>query len=371
MNTQSWRSFDFILLLSVVLLVIIGVAMIHSATRFSPSPDGVQWDAPVVRQLLYGAAGLALMVIFAAIDYRFWRGANWLIYAVMLLLLLALFIVGQVSFGARSWLDLTLFPVQPSELSKVLLILVLAKYLGDHSEDNGSFRHIPATLILAAPPIALTYLQPDMGTALVMVAIWLGMVFASGTRISNLLLIGLAGGVAAPVVWSSIKPYMRDRIVTFFSPGADLLGASYNTQQAVISIGSGGLWGKGFGQGTQSQLQFLRVRHTDFVFSVLAEEMGFIGSVVLLVLLALLLLRVLRVAQVARDSYGRLIACGVATMLLFQSLVNLGMNVNLLPVTGLPLPLVSYGGSSLVNTLIAVGLVESVAIRHRELGFGT
>ena len=290
MKTQSWRRFDFILLLNVALLVFIGVAMIYSATRFSPSPDGVQWESPVVRQLLYGAAGLVLMVIFAAIDYHFWRSVNWVIYVVMLLLLLALFVVGQVSFGARSWLDLTLFPVQPSELSKVLLILVLAKYLSDHSEDSGSFRHIPVTLILAASPIALTYLQPDMGTALVMIAIWLGMIFASGTRISNLLLIGLAGGIAAPVVWSSLKPYMRDRFITFFSPGADLLGASYNTQQAVISIGSGGLWGKGFGQGTQSQLQFLRVRHTDFIFSVLAEEMGFVGSVVLLVLLAVILL---------------------------------------------------------------------------------
>jgi len=371
MKTQTWRSFDFILLLNVVLLMTIGVAMIYSATGFSPSEAGYQWEEPVVRQLVYSAVGLALMAIFAAIDYRLWRGASWLIYSVMLLLLLALFIVGQVAFGARSWLDLVLFPMQPSELSKVLLVLVLAEYLGDHSEDIGSFRHIPATAILVAPPILLTYLQPDMGTALVMVAIWLGMVFAAGTRISNLLLIGLAGGLATPAVWSSVAPYMRERIVTFFSPGADVLGASYNTQQAVISIGSGGLWGQGFGQGTQSQLQFLRVRHTDFIFSVLAEEMGFVGSVLLLVLLALLLFRVLRVAQVAQDSYGRLIACGVVTMLFFQSMVNLGMNVNIVPVTGLPLPLVSYGGSSIVSTLIALGLVESVAIRHRELGFGT
>ena len=371
MHTQTWRSFDFILLAIVVVLVAIGVAMIYSATGFSLGQGEFRWDEPVARQLLYGLVGLVLMVVFAVIDYRSWKRVSWLIYGVMLFLLALLFVVGSVSFGARSWLDLVLFPVQPSELSKVLLILVLARHLSRHAEDIGSFRHIPATLGLAIPPIALVYLQPDMGTALVMVAIWLGMIFAAGTRISHLALIGLAGGLAAPVVWSSIKPYMRDRIISFLVPSRDVLGASYNTRQAMISIGSGGLWGKGFGQGTQSQLQFLRVRHTDFVFSVLGEEAGFVGAVFLVVLLGLLLLRIIRVAQVAHDPYGRLIACGVATMILFQGFVNLGMNVNLLPVTGLPLPLVSYGGSSLLNTLIALGLVESVAIRHRELGFST
>lgn len=369
MHTGTWRSFDFVLLIVTMLLMAIGVTVIHSATAFSFLEGEFQWEEPVVRQLSYGVVGLVLMVMFAVIDYRFWKRVNWLVYGVMLFLLVLLFIVGRESFGARSWLDLVLFPLQPSELSKVALILVLARYLSGHSEGIERFRHIPITLALALPPIGLVYLQPDLGTALVMVAIWAGMIFAAGTRISNLLLIGLAGGLATPVVWSSVKPYMRERITAFLNPSRDLAGASYNTRQAVIGIGSGGLWGKGFGQGTQSQLQFLRVRHTDYVFSVLAEEMGLVGSLLLLALLALLLLRILRVARMSRDSYGRLIACGVAAMVFFQGFVNIGMNVNLLPVTGLPLPLVSYGGSSLLNTLIALGLVESAAIRHREVGF--
>jgi len=370
MQTSGWRGLDFGLLCLVLLVMAVGVAAIYSATRFSLAGGEWDWEEPVVRQVFYGAVGVILLLVFAAIDYRVWRRLGWMLYGLMLALLLLLFAVGQVSFGARSWFRLTFFPVQPSELAKVLLILVLAGYLSGSSKQDGGLRHLLATTGMVALPAILVYLQPDMGTALVMVAIWAGMVFASGTRIRNLLLIGLAGGLATPLVWSSLKPYMRERITAFLNPTRDLTGASYNTSQAVISIGSGGLWGKGFGRGTQSQLQFLRVRHTDFVFSVLAEELGFVGSVLLLLLLTLLLLRIIGVAQRARDPYGRLIASGVASMIFFQTFVSLAMNVNLLPVTGLPLPLVSYGGSSLLNTLIALGLVESVALRRVEPGFG-
>jgi rod shape determining protein RodA len=215
-------------------------------------------------------------------------------------------------------------------------------------------------------PVALIYVQPDFGTALIVAITWLGMVFLSGVRLRHLLALPLVGALAAPLVWVRLKDYQRDRVLMFVLPGYDPSGASYNITQALISIGSGGWWGKGFRQGTQSQLQFLRVRHTDFIFSVLAEELGFLGSVLTLALFAILILRLLRIARLARDNYGQLLAAGVAVMILSQSVINLGMNANLLPVTGLPLPLVSYGGSSLISTLLALGLAQSVILRHRD-----
>jgi rod shape determining protein RodA len=219
----------------------------------------------------------------------------------------------------------------------------------------------------------LIYRQPDLGTALVFAAIWLGMVFVAGIRLRHLALLGIAAGAAAPAVWFSLRGYMQERIISFAQRFLSPLGSSsvvdYNTRQALTSIGSGGLFGKGFLQGTQSQLYFLRVRHTDYIFSVLSEELGFVGALFVLLLFVILLWRILRVATTARDTFGQLIASGVAVMIFFQAFVNIGVNAGLLPVTGLTLPLVSYGGSSLWTTLIGIGLVESVALRHKVLEF--
>jgi len=219
--------------------------------------------------------------------------------------------------------------------------------------------------------VFLVYSQPDLGTAAVLVAIWLGMVFAAGAPLLHFALLGAALGAIGPTVWFSLEDYMKQRVLVFLNPASDVSGVvSYNTQQARISIGSGGWFGKGFLHGTQSQLYFLRVRHTDYVFSVLCEEFGFVGSLILLLLLFILLWRILRAARLAQDTFGRLIACGVATMIFFQAFVNIAVNVGLLPVTGLTLPLVSYGGSSLWATLLGIGLVESVIMRHKKLEFG-
>ena len=250
-----------------------------------------------------------------------------------------------------------------------MLVLILARYFSDHREDIQHPIHLILSLFYAAIPMGLVYLQPDLGTSLILGLIWLGMAWAAGIAIWQFGLLGLGGILAAPTIWFSLKPYMRDRIIAFFNPNRDPSGESYNVIQALISIGSGGMWGKGFARGTQSQLHFLRIRQTDFIFSVYAEELGFVGGIILLVLFLLLLLRTLRAASLAGDPFGQLIACGVAAMIFSQSFVNLAVNLNLLPATGLPLPFISYGGSSLITMLIGLGLVQSIVMRHRKLEF--
>jgi len=214
----------------------------------------------------------------------------------------------------------------------------------------------------------LIYLQPHLGTVIVLAVVWLAMVLMAGMRLLHLSIMGLAGLLATPLIWFSLKDYMRDRLLLFINPAQDP-SARYNIDQALISIGSGGWLGKGYASGSQSQLHFLRVRHTDFIFSVIGEEMGLVGALVLFTLIGVILWRIIRAASLARDGFGRLIACGIAAMIFFQSVVNIGMNLGLLPVMGIPLPFISSGGSSLITLLIAEGLVQSVVMRHRKIEF--
>ncbi|MBC7264544.1 MAG: rod shape-determining protein RodA [Chloroflexi bacterium] len=368
LDRRIWRNFDPLLLLTAMVLMFIGVAMIHSATAQLDSEAGL-WEQAAVRQAIYGFAGLVILFLVAGFNYRYLASMHWLLYVGMLVTLAALFVVGHTSFGATSWFHLSLFPIQPSELSKIVVVIFLAKYLSDHQEHMTSIVPVLVSLLFVAAPIGLIYLQPDLGTAVVILAIWFGVVFAAGLRPAHIAVFAAISAVSAPAIWASMKGYMRERILVFLNPASDVSGISYNVQQALISVGSGGLLGKGYGQGTQSQLYFLRVRHTDFIFSVLAEEFGFMGAILLLTLFAVLLWRILRAASLAQDAFGRLIAVGVATMIFFQAVVNIAVNVNLLPVTGLPLPFVSYGGSALTTMLIGVGLVENVVMRYRKLDF--
>ena len=367
-----WRNFDVLLLVTTVLLLAVGIALIYSAT-VSTESGTVLSERLFFRQATYAAGGLLILLLAAVVDYQLLGLVSWLVYASAIAALALVAVLGQQGFGAQSWLSLRR-GIQPSELSKILLIVFLAKYLADRQEQRGQLRLLLFSAALMIPPVFLIYRQPDMGSALVVLAIWLGMVFAAGTRLVHLGLLGLAMGAAGPAVWFSMKDYMRERVLTFvnrlLSPSGAASIADYNTRQALTSIGSGGLFGKGFLHGTQSQLYFLRVRHTDYIFSVLSEELGFVGAVAVLLLFVILLWRILRTANMARDTFGQLIACGAATMIFFQAVVNIGVNVGLLPVTGLTLPLVSYGGSSVWATLLAIGLVENVALRHKRLEFG-
>lgn len=358
-----WRHFDYLLLISVTLLIILGVVMIRSATL------GVESLADrVSRQVIYGVAGFALVFVLAAIDYHLLASTYIWIYGFVLLLLFSVGIIGQIGGGAQAWLNLGVIPVQPSELAKVLLIVVLAQQLSINYERIGDLRTILSSLLFWGIPTALIFVQPDLGIAVLMMIVWFAMVWAAGLRWEHLTLFVLVALVTLPLIWSQMLEYQRARITTFLDPGADR-DLSYTIDQALISIGSGGLLGKGYAQGTQSQLRFLRVRHTDFIFSVIAEELGFVGAVVVLVMIAIVVLRILRAARIASDPLGSLICYGMATVIFVQTVVSVGMNLALLPVTGLTLPFVSSGGSSLVTLLMGVGIVESVLIRHQHSHF--
>ncbi len=312
------------------------------------------------------ASGLAAAYLVDCITLRFTDTLRNPIYVFILLILGIIFLIGQVSGGSQRWIGAG--AVQPSELAKILIIIVLAKHLADREDRVERFSTILTSLFVVAVPMLLIYLQPDLGTALTMIAIWFAMIWMAGVRLRYLLALGLVGMAALPLVWLNLEEYMQQRLMLFINPGSDP-DSYFNVHQALVSIGSGGWIGKGLTHGTQSQLHFLRVRHTDFIFAVTAEELGFLGAVAMMGLICFLLWRILRIAERARDTLGRLIAAGVAGLILFQSVINIGMNLGLMPVTGIPLPFVSYGGSSFLTLMLGLGLVESVAMRHKKLEF--
>ena len=359
------RGFDWALIILALTLLGLGLLMVRSATATLSGPTTPLWERPVIRQAANAGIGLIGLVVASLINYRLWGRWRWPVYGAIVALLAAVLVAGHVSFGAQSWFDLRAFALQPSELAKVALILVLARFLADHETQIRRGTALFTSALVALPVLLLTVAQPDMGTAAVMGAIWVGMLLMAGLRPRHAAILALAGVILAPLAWSAMQPYMRERIMMVVNPHSDPSGRDYNVIQALIAIGSGGLWGKGLGQGTQSQLFFLRVRHTDYIFSVLAEELGFVGCMLVLTLLAALIVRIVRVGSLAGDAYGRLVATGVAIMIFVQVAVNVGFNVGMLPVTGLPLPLISYGGSSLVATLAGLGLVESIALYHQ------
>ncbi len=366
LSRPRFTHFDFWLLGATVLLAVIGVAMIYSATACITG-EPLDWTSPALRQAIYLAAGLVAMFALAFIDYRVYGALRWLIWIFTIAILTIVSVIGLETHGAVRWIDLRIFLFQPSELSKLLLILVVAKYMADHEEQMKRWRALAISFLFVALPLALVYLQPDLGTTIVLGATWGVMALAAGMKLRDVLILVVIGAVAAPLIWSNLRPYQQDRILTFVDPARDPLGAGYNVTQARIAIGSGGLYGLGFCSGTQSQLRFLRIRQTDFIFSVIGEELGFIGSLFVIGLIAFILFRIIRAAMLARTTYGKIIAIGVTAMILVQSYVNLGMNLGLMPVTGIPLPFVSSGGSSLISLLAAEGVVQSILMRQTGL----
>jgi rod shape determining protein RodA len=361
---RNWRHFDFVLLGATLLLIILGVAFVYSATLGVASLSEV-----VPRQLIFGGLGLLVMLVAAALDYRLLTAVHIPIYALTIGLLALLFALGQVRGGAQGWFDVGLFIIQPSELAKPLVIVALAAVLAQHKD--ALTRLVPVLLSFgyALVPTALIFLQPDLGGAVVMLVVWAVMIWVAGLRGRHLAFLSVTGLLALPSLWLNLQDYQRERVLAVLDPARTPPDIQYMRDQALISIGSSSWLGKGFASGSQTQLHFLRVRHTDFIFSVIVEEVGWVGAMLMLVLLAILLWRVLRVAQLARDDFGRLIAVGVATVIAFQTIVSVGMNVGLLPITGLTLPFISYGGSSLVTLLLGLGLVQSVALRQKLIEF--
>jgi rod shape determining protein RodA len=366
---RAFRHFDWILLTCTLMLLAYGVAMIYSSAP--PIGDtGSLLDEFYIRQIAYIALGLVGMVILAIIDYRIWETWPRIPYLLAVGLLAIVALSGLSQFSAQRWVDfLGLFPVQPSEAAKILLIISLAKYLADRESESQRWYHIIISLLLAGIPAGLIYLQPNLTTSLVFMAIWFGMLLMWGMRARYLLIIAGVGALGLVVFFLTAQDYQLTRLASFVNPNQDPLGKDYNITQARITIGSGGWTGQGYRSGSQSQLRFLRARQTDFIFSVLGEELGFLGATVFFALIIVVCFRMLRAAELARDAYGRLIVSGLTVMLFVQTLVNLGVNVGLLPVAGIPLPFMSFGGSSVISVLLGQGLAQSVLMRHRRLEF--
>ncbi len=362
-TTRIWRHFDIWLLAAVALLTIAGVAMIQSA--IGGNEDLAQ---TVPRQAIYASIGLVVLILTAAIDYRIWSALSRALYMVVLVFLGLILAAGVVGFGAARWFNIGIVNVQPSELSKILMILVLADYLSKHKLDIGQPKILIRSLILVGVPAMLVFLQPDLSTAIVLGVIWVALVWAAGARPKHLLALAGIGAIAPMLAWPFLQNYQKARVITFLFPDPNAqFGETYNVIQALITIGSGGWFGKGYGSGTQVQLRFLKVRHTDFIFSAMSEEFGFVGALIFILIFIFVIYRCLRAASMARDLYGALICYGVAVLLAFQGFFNIGMNLKLLPVSGLPLPFLSYGGSSLLASLLGIGLVESVILRHKQI----
>jgi len=380
MRDTPWHNFDIWLFGAVSLLTIFGITMINSA--IAENIELIETNT-VQKQIIFAVGGLVVAMITAAIDYRLWASLTRFLYWGMILTLFVLNTLGEQLFGSNRWFRVGPILIQPSEIAKIVIILVLADFFTRHLKDISKISWVLRSLILTTGIGIWILLQPDLSTAIVIFVLWFALTWVSGLEIKHLIISGVTGIVGLviglPLLFLSydptktdglIKPYQIERIINFLFPDPTARhGAIYNVQQAKISIGSGGLVGKGYGGGTQVQLRFLKVRHSDFIFSALAEEFGFVGTLVVMALLVFIILRCIRAARISSDTFGALIAYGVATLLSFQAIVNIGMNLNLLPVTGLPLPFVSYGGSSLLSMLIGIGLVESVILRHKALEF--
>jgi rod shape determining protein RodA len=367
MSQTNWRHFDFWLLGAVVLMTIFGITMIRSAVAGNIELEQANL---VQRQLIFAIIGFAVIFIVSIIDYHLWASIIRPMYYITVIFLGALTVAGQALYGSARWFDTGVILIQPSEIAKIVVILVLSDFFARNYDKLDSLTWIARSFLYTLGIVVWIILQPNLSTSLVILAIWFSLLWASGLKVKYLLAFSGIALVAPFAAFPLLADYQKQRILNFLisNPNATQ-GETYNIQQALISIGSGGLLGKGYNQGTQVHLRFLKVRWSDFIFSATAEEFGLIGSVVIMLLLLFIIYRCLRVARLARDTFGGLIAYGVSVLLAFQGMVNIGVNLKLLPATGLPLPFISYGGSSLLSLLLGIGLVESVILRHKPLEF--
>jgi len=348
------------LILIVTATAAIGVAMLYSAANGS-------WNPWATRQIARYAVGLVILITIALVDIRFWWRYSYLLYAVLLALLIAVEVVGSIGMGAQRWINLGVIKLQPSELMKVGLALALARYFhGASTEDVRRIPYLIVPLLLIALPSALVLKQPDLGTALFLIMIGGAVFFVAGVQLWKFGLVLAAAGAAIPIVWSTLRTYQQKRILTFLDPESDPLGAGYHILQSKIALGSGGLFGKGFMQGSQSHLNFLPEKQTDFIFTMMAEEFGMVGGLVLLGLYILIMIYGFAIGLRSRTHFGRLLAMGLTSMLFLYVFINIAMVMGLIPVVGVPLPLISYGGTAMLTLMIGIGFLINVYV-HRDV----
>ena len=370
-TTQSstfWRAVsqtDWLLVLTTLLLSLTGIFMIYSAIHSNPV---FLKSSLHVKQALWTSIGLFVLLCILFFDYHIFTRWAYFFYAIVIILLIAVLFSGQVVYGAKRWLVLGPLRLQPSELARLAVILVLARYFGSRGDENPiGFKELIPAFVLAIAPVLLIVRQPDLGTGLTVFLVAGAMTLVVGVRRRVLIAIASLAIVCAPLGWFFMKPYQRLRILTLFNPDADPLGAGYQSMQSIIAVGSGEIWGKGLLQGTQSRLHFLPEKHTDFIFSVLSEELGFIGSIIVLALFFIFILRCLSAAINAADKEGTLLAVGITSAFFLYIIFNIGMTLGLMPIVGIPLPLVSYGGSASISSFIAIALVLNVGMRRKSL----
>ncbi len=356
-SRQAVRGIDFVAIILILLLLTIGLLTVLSSALKSGLGEVSPYFA---RQLVWVCAGLFVAAVAAVVDYRFFSRYAYHFYALTIIFLVAVLVVGRESHGAQRWFRFLGVGIQPSEMVKIACLFALCRYFDDTRERIREPKFFLGAIAMAALPAGLIVLQPDLGTGLVIVALIAVLLVAADVRRLHMVVLVVAGLCASPVMWGFLKDYQKARLLSFVNPNLDPLGASYQVIQSKIAIGAGGLVGKGWLAGTQSRLNFLPEQHTDFIFSVFAEQWGFIGSVILIGLYLGLLLQGLKIAQTARDFLGSMLAVGVVTIIAFQVLVNLLMTVGFMPVTGIPLPLMSYGGSNLLAMMACVGLLLGV-----------
>lgn len=360
---QKLAAVNWLMVLLIVAIASVGFAMLYSAANGSFSP----W---AYRQAIRFGFGLVVMLTIAMVDVRFWMRSAYLLYAGVLVLLLGVEIMGEIGMGAQRWIDLGVFQLQPSELMKITLVLALARYFHGLTWDEvGNPLNLIPPLLMIAMPVVLVLRQPDLGTALMIIMGAGATFFLAGVRIWKFLtLVGL-GMAAVPIAWQFMRGYQKQRILTFLNPESDPLGSGYHITQSKIALGSGGLFGKGFLEGSQSHLNFLPEKQTDFIFTMLAEEFGMVGGLALIGLYVLVIAYGFAIAIRARNQFGRLVALGVTTTLFLYLFINVAMVMGLIPVVGVPLPMISYGGTAMLTIMLGLGMVLGVSV-HRDVRIG-
>ncbi len=364
-RVDTWRHFDFWLFATVLVLSVFGVAMINSAVAGNDALASL-----VLRQIIYVSIGLLVIFITAAVDYHYWMSFTRPMYVVTVILLVIIFVFEKASFGSARWITTGLVNIQPSELAKIVIILVLAELFAKSNDQPHDLRWVIRSLLPVGFMVVWILLQPNLSMTIVIFVIWFSLIWISGLPLKYLAAFLLGAVLIAGVVFPFLASYQQQRVLDFFFPDPTArYGNTYNVDQALITIGSGGWFGMGYGHGSQVQLRFLKVRHTDFIFSALAEEFGFVGAGGVLILIGFVVWRCLRIARQTDDPFGALISYGFAIVIFFQTVVNVGVNLSVIPVTGLTLPFISYGGSSVVSLFLGIGLVQSVALHPKSLQF--
>lgn len=367
LSRRLLKNLDFTLIAVVILLILISLVIIGSATHINTPGEDRYWY--VQRQGLFAVVNIIMIFVLLHFDYKsLGKYAN-LLYGFNLVMLLAVMFVGQSALGAQRWIQIGPITLQPSEFSKIIMIISLAHLLEKKKGQLNTYRDIIPVFVFVGIPFLLVMKQPDLGTSLVFLAILFGMIFVAGISMKHLATIIAAGIAFMPIFWHFLKDYQKKRLTVFMDPNIDPLGSGYHIIQSKIAIGSGMLFGKGLFGGTQSQLNFLPENHTDFIFAVIGEELGFVGAVAILLLYLILLYRAVKIAGEARDDFGMLLATGIVSMLTFHVLVNVGMTAGIMPVTGIPLPLMSYGVSALTTNMISLGILLNIYMRRQKIMF--